>query len=190
MRSAKTEVQYFDAIRREKRASATDIVITHPGATAPIQIVDHAEQRFLAHPTYDAVYAVFDRDSHPSYAQALHRAGQLNGTLKNRDDANVPFLAIPSVPNFELWLLLHFRDVHEFMTRQDVYAAIRQANAYPAYTKNRATVYEETKARLADASRRATYLRGRYTAAPGNEPYTDADALTARLTAMAARLAH
>ena len=87
--------------------------------TAPIQVVQYAKDLFEngdAHKgilprAFEQVYAVFDRDDHESYFQALRLAESLNGKLRNDAKQAIMFKAIASVPSFELWLLLHFEDV-------------------------------------------------------------------------------
>lgn len=157
---AKTEVNYFLAMRREHRIPSADIEIVHSEyGTEPIQIVEYAEARFKETKAFDRVYAVFDRDDHLTYHNALMKAEALDGKLKNDDDKKVPFKAVPSVPNFEFWILLHFRDVLAFMPRQEVYQVLHQPGHYPTYAKNSLTVYADTKARIPAATQRAEHLR-------------------------------
>ena len=44
-----------------------------------------------------------------------------------------------SVPNFELWVLLHFRDFLAPFHRNEEYASLRRPQHYPAYAKNSKT---------------------------------------------------
>lgn len=93
-------------------ASSGSVVGIYPGAlgTAPLQVVEYARQLFeegdrhkhISPRAFDQVFAVFDRDSHASYHDALTRAEQLGGTLRNDNRQKVPFRAVASVPNFEL----------------------------------------------------------------------------------------
>lgn len=186
---AKTEVNYFQAMRRELRIPVADIHIVHsPSGTEPIQIVESAEQLFRASKAFDRVFAVFDRDDHLTYNNALAKAAALDNRLKNDNDKVVQFKAIPSVPNFELWILLHFREVLAFMPRADVYAELRKAIHYPGYAKNSLTVYSDTKASIPLATQRANHLRELFSPYTGTDPYTDADIITGCFTAFAKRL--
>lgn len=185
----KTEVNYFMAIRRELRIPSADIEVIHSDlGTAPLQIIESAEARFRVTKAFDRVYAVFDRDDHLSYNNALLKAAALDGRLKNDEGTRVPFRAIPSVPNFEFWILLHFKDVLAFMPRADVYTELRKAAHYPTYAKNSMTVYADTKDRIHDATRRAERLRLRFGPYTGTDPYTDADILTNEMATLADRL--
>lgn len=185
---AKTEVNYFEAIRRELRISSADIEVVHSAlGTEPLQIVEFAEARFRESRAFDRVFAVFDRDDHQTYNNALSKAAALNGKLKNDAGQDVCFRTIPSVPNFEFWLLLHFKDVQAFMPRADVYTELRKPVYYPTYAKNSQTVYKDTKIRIPDATRRAKDLRNLFNAHSGKDPYTDVDVLTGILIGLGDR---
>ena len=187
---AKTEVNYFSAIRRERRLSNAGIeIVPSDYGTAPEQIVQYAIDRFRKTLAFDRVYVVFDRDDHESYHNALARAEATNKKLKNDAGIKIPFIAIPSVPNFELWILLHFRHVAAAIHRNDVYAELKSPIAYPGYQKNSATVYEDTKAHIEVAMQRAASLRATFNMYSGTDPYTDADLLTAELLKIAGRFA-
>lgn len=184
----KTEVNYFNAIRREKRLPNADIAIM-PSAygTQPLQIVEYAIDRFNQTKAFDCVYVVFDRDDHQTYHNALSKAEATDKTMKNDTGAKVPFMAIPSVPNFELWILLHFRDVLAPIHRNEVYAELKKPGAYPTYAKNSVTVFGDTKDRIPDAAARAVQLRNSFDAHDGNEPFTNVDLLTGKLLKIAGR---
>jgi hypothetical protein len=180
---SKTEPNYLEEIRRKLRISSADVRVVHSSlGTEPRQVVDSAEQMFLETKAYDAVYAVFDRDDHRTYEEALSRAAALDGLLKNDEGKRVPFKAVPSVPCFELWILLHFEDVHHFNHRDEVIAKVR--HHIPGYAKGLSGVFELTEGQRAMAAERAARLRGRFTARSGEEPFTSFDELVAALLAL------
>jgi hypothetical protein len=125
-----------------------------------LRIVEYAIDLFLKSKAFDRVYAVFDRDEHDSYHNALAKAEANNKKLKNDEGKTVPFSAIPSVSSFELWLLLHFREVLAPMHRNEVYTELRKRACYPAYAKSSKTVYFDTKDRIPSATERSVHLRG------------------------------
>lgn len=177
---AKTEPLYFDDIRKQKRISSAHIeVIQSPLGTQPRQVVDSAEAKFKETKAFERVYAVFDRDDHPTYADALARARQLDNMLKNDERKAVRFYAVPSVPCFELWLLLHFQDVHAFNHRTEVMAKLDQRIA--GYTKGKTGIYALTETLIDAAATRAVHLRERFQPDGGVDPYTDVDGLVATL---------
>jgi hypothetical protein len=182
----KTETNYFTAIRRERRISSTRVrIMPSDFGTDPLNVVNYALDQFLKEgKAFDQVYAVFDRDDHLNFHNALSRAAALDETYRNDAGVLVPFNAVPSVPNFELWILLHFRDVLAPMHRTAVYAELRRPGVYPAYAKNIVTAYEDTKAHIADATKRAVHLRGLFEPPNGTDPYTDVDVLAGTILAI------
>lgn len=99
----KTEPYYLNGLRESLRLSNTNIVIENCAGTDPISIVDHAlEKHRNKNKDYDRVYCVFDKE-HSNYQSALDK---INSHAKN----DIPIYAIPSVPCFEYWILLHFKD--------------------------------------------------------------------------------
>jgi len=75
----KTEPQYLEEIRRRNRVPTAHVQVLHSQyGTQPRQIVDFAVAKFNKSKEYDSVYAVFDRDDHATYHDALARAAQLD----------------------------------------------------------------------------------------------------------------
>ena len=176
----KTEPLYLEEIRRAFRL-ATAHVQVWPSAdgTEPLQVVEYAERLFLDGDRakaidcrgFDRVIAVFDRDDHATYHQALAKAQALNLARKNDEGQRVPFLAVASVPCFELWLLLHFEDVMAPVHRNEVYARLRAH--LPTYEKGQGGHFAATRGQLDAATARAAARAAQTTAHDGREPYTD-----------------
>jgi RloB-like protein len=184
---SKTEPLYLDDIRQQLRIPTAHIkVIPSTNGTQPRQVVDCAEQTFLSSKNFDLVIAVFDRDDHSTYHDALSRAKALDLTLRNDDRKLVEFKAVPSVPCFELWILLHFQDVHAFWHREDIIAAVSKTGRIPSYHKGSTDIFVQTKGRLRDATARAEYLRTQFNPAIGTDPYTDMDWLVEKLRSLSA----
>ncbi len=108
---SKTEPNYFDEIRSSLRLHTANMVVRRcETGTAPLQVVQYARQLFLESDrhrrilakAFDQVYAVFDRDEHDSYFNALQLAESLDRKLKNDNRHTIPLKAVPSVPCFEL----------------------------------------------------------------------------------------
>ncbi len=184
----KTEPLYLDEIRRTYRLSTAHVQVW-PSAdgTDSLQVVEYAERLFLTgdrakaiEPTsFDRVIAVFDRDDHAGYTQALGKAKALNLKHRNDDGEAVPFQAIASVPCFELWLLLHFEDVLAPMDRNEVYKRLRVH--LPAYEKGQGGHFSSTRDMLDTATARASALSAKTTAYNGSDPYTDVQNLVSML---------
>ncbi|MDR0701023.1 MAG: RloB family protein, partial [Azoarcus sp.] len=94
---SKTEPNYFREIRITHRLpTANIIVLPSKLGTAPRQVVECAKEIFesgsqgkirlgktISPRSFEQVFAVFDRDDHESYFDALDMAASLDGKLKN-----------------------------------------------------------------------------------------------------------
>lgn len=190
---SKTEPNYFKEIRAAHRLQTANVEV-QPGilGTEPIQVVQYAHALFengdrhkqIQPRAFEQVYAVFDRDEHHSYFNALQLAESLDGKLRNDNRQAVGFKAIASVPCFELWLLLHFEDVQAPVHRDEVLRRLKQHIA--GYEKGQGGAFAATRARLDIAQQRAQSLATRFTAYTEPEPYTAITALMTALTALRA----
>ena len=179
----KTEPNYFEEIRKSARIAPADIrVIPSELGTQPLRVVESAIREFSKKKAYDRVYAVFDRDDHENYANAIHKAEAQNGKLKNDERKPISFCAIVSVPCFEFWLLLHFENVLAWLHRDVVYDRLRQYIF--GYQKNASDIYAKTRHLLGTASDRANQLRATSVRLPGNDAYTDVDKVVAFLNSL------
>lgn len=176
---SKTEPSYFKEIRAEYRLHSANVEV-QPSVlgTEPLQVVDYARELFengdrhkgVRPRAFEQVYAVFDRDDHRTFHNALARARALDGTLRNDLKQLVKFAAIPSRPSFEFWLLLHFEDVRGLIHRDE--AMRRLKRHLPGYNKGYGQAFAETKSTLQAAMDRARILARRGDPADDTEPYT------------------
>lgn len=176
---SKTEPHYFDEIRRKYRLPSANLQV-HPSraGTDPLTVVRYAQEllvegsrRLHVEPlTFEHVFAVFDRDDHATYFQALEEARKLDNKHRNDLKKPVRFAAVASVPCFELWLLLHFQDQHGHIHRDDVCASLRKY--LPGYAKGQGGHYAATVRNLDQARQRATLLAQQTSALHGTDPYT------------------
>lgn len=190
---AKTEPNYFCEIRAAFRLHTTNVEVRHCEiGTSPIQVVQYAESLFrngdrhkrIQARAFEQVYAVFDRDDHDSYFDALRYARALDGQLKNDIKQSVAFRAVASVPNFELWLLLHYAQIHAPVHRDEVIRRLKEH--VPQYRKGMHDAFAVTRRNLSTATRRAVELSRRFTADMAPEPYTGVGELVTRLTTLRA----
>lgn len=115
-----------------------------------------------------------------AFFNALRSAISLDGALTNDNQQPITFRAIASVPNFELWLLLHFEDIQHPVHRDDVLKRLKRH--IPNYDKANLDSFSITQDKLAIAHKRAQLLSERHTAFDGNQPYTDISLLVILLT--------
>lgn len=188
---SKTEPNYFDEIRIDLRLPVRNIrALPSKSGTAPINVVQYAREIFergdmhsgIKPRAFERVYAVFDRDDHDSYFDALRLAESLDGKLRNDERKRIPFKAIASVPSFELWLLLHFEDVQAPAHRDEVIARLKQFIA--GYEKGAGQAYAITRAHLEIALQRAKRLATLYSAETCPHPYTGVWDLVRLLTTL------
>lgn len=188
---SKTEPLYLEEIRARHQLHSANVAV-QPGqlGTAPIQVVRYAQQLFeqgdlrkgIRPRSFDQVYAVFDRDEHDSYFNALSLAQSLDGKLRNDDKQPICFKAIASIPCFELWLLLHYEDIQHPLHRAEVMTRLKQH--IPGYEKGTGGAFAITRECLVTAHQRAQALAARFSAYDGTEPYTGFSDLVALLTTL------
>ncbi|AGX86642.1 RloB family protein [Candidatus Symbiobacter mobilis] len=192
---SKTEPSYFGEIRHAYRLHTANVAV-HPSelGTAPIQVVRYAKELFefgdkhknIQQRAFEQVYAVFDRDDHGSYFDALQVAESLDGKLKNDNKQFVRFQAIASVPSFELWLLLHYEDIQHPLHRNEV---MRRLKIHiPGYEKGATRAFSMTRERLSVATQRAKALAAQFNARTEPEPFTAIVELVELLTHLRAEI--
>jgi len=188
---SKTEPLYLEEIRAAHQLHSANVEV-QPGqlGTAPIQVVGYARQLFaegdlykgIRPKSFDQVYAVFDRDDHDSYFNALNLAKSLDGKLRNDDRQPVSFKAIASIPSFELWLLLHYEDIQAPIHRDEVMARLKLH--IPGYDKGAGGAFDITRDRLTMATQRAHALAAKFNAYADPEPFTALHELVTLLTTL------
>jgi hypothetical protein len=157
----KTEPYYFEEFcdYHQLRTPRVRIVPGEEGSS-PDCVVAYAKRLFdedtqLGPDRYDQVFCVIDRDKHPTFNAAIQRID----TLKADDK---PFVAIPSFPCFEYWLLLHFTYTRQaFQAKGNasicvcVIRELRNQPGFAAYAKAQKRVYSLLKDRTDTAIRHA-----------------------------------
>jgi hypothetical protein len=172
----KTEPNYLREIQAAMRIHAANLFVTHEGVTEPRQIVEaswgifqHGKGR-LQPKSADLVVAVFDRDDHLTYHEALDLAQRLDA-LKAKNDEKQPvrFLAVPSNSCFELWLLLHFQDHQTPVHRHHALECLQRFLS--DYDKGMEGLFAQTREHLPKALRRAYRLAAQFDPR-GEDPWT------------------
>ncbi|MBA1433591.1 MAG: RloB domain-containing protein [Epsilonproteobacteria bacterium] len=105
-----TEPNYLHALKEYFKLNKAAIEIVPSSGSAPQSVVRHAKGAIIdacrkGNP-YAKVYCVIDKDSHPSYANALQTIKDYDP--ENKEHYGTVLCAIPSVPCFEYWILMHF----------------------------------------------------------------------------------
>lgn len=154
----KTEPNYFNGLRKkinEKYGNKVDVLIpnidvkgTGMNTTSLVKYtqktVNHANK------IYGQVWVVFDKDDYSDE--------QFDYAIKNCD-YNVAW----SNPNFELWLLSHFKKISRYVSKDNVLKELSkefQKNALGEYTKNDINIFDKVtnKGELHTAIKNCEYM--------------------------------
>lgn len=99
----KSETSYFARLVSE--LELTTVKIAHSKGTSPKNVVETAINKARRLKNFNRVYCVFDRDANDSsYVEAFENLNRATAVVEN-----CQFVAIPSIPCFEFWYLLHIR---------------------------------------------------------------------------------
>ena len=105
-----TEPNYFNALKEHFQLHQAAIEIVPSTGSAPQSVVKHAKNAIKAAcrkgDPYAKVYCVIDKDRHAGYSVALQAIRDFNHD--NEEHCGTVLCAVPSVPCFEYWILMHF----------------------------------------------------------------------------------
>lgn len=167
----KTEPHYFIALKKELRLSHANIRICGKECgSSPMSVVTYALQEGKAG-DYDRVFCVFDKDRHATYQAALDKI------KSSRLPRGAMIEAIPSVPCFEFWLLLHFDDsARPYASVGNKSACERVVNDLkkyvPGYEKGAFDIFDLTFPAVDVAIKRAELLEERQETSGTDNPST------------------
>jgi len=122
---------------------------------------------------------------------ALFSANAHDRKHKNDNNELINFYVVPSIPCFELWLLLHFVSVRGHIHRNEVVRQLKKDDYIPKYTKGGSGYFNMTKDRLEVAYKNADLLAANNpleTAKNTENPYTSVGKLVKILTSLNAHL--
>ena len=176
----KTEIEYFNALRRT--CSKTLIALeAHGGVGVPKTIASKAieEARSLgltpksrrkkdSYEERDQVWAIFDRDDHPHFDEAVRDCESQNVGVAR------------SNPCFELWLILHEQNYDRAEHRHAMQKLLAQLRSEYDPDGAKTPKCDDLVKRVEEAERRAERgLRNRET---GGDPYGNPSTTVGRLT--------
>ena len=137
----KTEPNYFNGLKRkinEKYGNKVDVLIPNIDVKGTglntTSLVKYTQEKVnYANKVYGQVWVVFDKDD--------YNDEQFNSAIYNCN-YNVAW----SNPNFELWLLAHFKKINRYVSKEDVLQELSkefQRNGLGNYTKNDANIFDK-----------------------------------------------
>lgn len=105
-----TEPNYLMELKDYLAIDQAAIHIIPSKGSAPSSVVKHAKDAIKeacenGNP-YSKVYCVIDKDLHPTYNSALQDIQNFNKNNRKKCDSMI--CAIPSIPCFEYWILMHY----------------------------------------------------------------------------------
>ena len=183
MEGSKTEPAYFEALRRAYRSALIEIE-PHPGVGVPYTIAQRAAERADqldlgrgrrrpkdSFAERDQVWAVFDRDEHPKYPEAVELCRN-RGIRVARSD-----------PCFELWLILHEQDYDGLRNRHEVQAELRRLRPEYEIDGRKTPDCDDMVTRVEEAERRGKdqLQRRKDEDRPHGNPSTTVGKLTKRI---------
>lgn len=142
-----TEPDYFRTLRKQYRLKSFTLEFLFPGGPTSI-----AQEAVNKKHRYDYVWAVFDRDEHSGYHQAIRRC----------QGAGVGVAY--SNPCFELWLILHVTEMDRLLNRHAMQSLCREHIQYPPNENKRPDYYWLMQERRVETAkeRAAAQLKKRF----------------------------
>ena len=163
----KTEPNYLNALKKELEATNRfniEVSIEGKGKATKALISKIVRQIENCNQEYDRVWAVFDKDEFDDFDEAI--------SLAENKNINCAW----SNESFELWLLLHFKDIHTPTGRKELFKELEQAIRNALHKKDTDAVFDLSKGNdkiyelvtslgcEADAIKRANALKSNYEA--------------------------
>ena len=143
---SKTEQIYFKGVKNLLKLSTTDIIVKDIRENTPSGIFKKAKELFTSSKkegnAYTKVYCVFDKDGHPYYQETINNI--------EKSTSKDTFHAITSIPCFEYWLLLHFKNTSKpFNKCDEVCSELKKK--IPNYAKGDENFFDRCKDNIPQA---------------------------------------
>ena len=163
----KTEPNYLNALKKVLEATNRfniEISIEGKGKATKALVNKIVRQIENCNQEYDRVWAVFDKDEFDDFDDAISLAGSKNINCAWSNES------------FELWLLLHFKEVSTPTGRKDLFEELEQAIRNALHKNNPEAIFDLSKGNdkiyefvtslgsEADAIKRAAALKQNYKA--------------------------
>jgi len=148
-----TELNYLKNLREDLRLPQENVSISLcPKGNDALSIARYTSQKLIDEKDYDRGYSVFDGE-HLNYLTACNH-------VKLHFDKQIPIYAIPSIPSFEYWILLHYTETTKPYRQKGKKSPgdqlCSEVKKYlPSYQKGQKNLYENTKDKLKIAIERA-----------------------------------
>ncbi|WP_175938607.1 RloB family protein [Caballeronia sp. BCC1704] len=151
----RTEPLYFRDMIATLELTSAQVDVEPSTSTCPANLVRYAEKR-KREEDFDAVYCVFDKDTHEHFPDAIAR---LKGFKGRKIALNIE--AIYSIPCFELWLLLHDGfSTKAYLTATELINDLKKSERFANYVKAKRGIFQAMRKDLKTALKHARKLDG------------------------------
>ncbi len=175
---------YFQATRSHFDLTTAEVVVADKTkGSAPISVVDYAQERAREPGGYDHIFCVFDRDGHESFDRARTKIHELANRARNP----LPIHETISVPCFEMWVLLHFEKTDKPFQKCDDVAVQIQRQHVNGYTKADPHIAKQLMTHIEAALTNSVWLANRAGIIDEN-PSTSVHRLVQHLKAVSASI--
>ncbi len=186
---SKTEPAYIRDMVRDYGIHGV-VEVTGECGSAPISVVEKAIEMFEKNGSYDSVYCVFDRDTHTTFDQAIAKVAghRLERHEKGKLVHAAKFVAIPSTPCFEYWIMLHYSSAAPPMpVFADVLPRLKRIRGFAKYEKGMGRVYDLLRNLTSTAVVNSTNVSKNAAASGSANPLTQMHVLVTDLGALRRR---
>ncbi|MFF6908243.1 RloB family protein [Streptomyces sp. NPDC012389] len=177
----RTEDLYFKGLRADLRTLPVAVCLggEHGEPLSLVRAAIEHKERALHSPqdrrmAYDEVWCVIDVE-----APAPHDGLDSALDLARRNGVEVAL----TNPCFELWIMLHFKDVTRYSTSNEAQRALEKLGVCGYSTSRKHLSYDALRDGFGQARDRAEALRQRASKGHRHNPWTDVDRLVALLKA-------
>jgi hypothetical protein len=153
-----------------------EIEVTGDCGSDPLSVVNLAISKFQLK-NYDHIFCVIDIDKHSKFENAVKKIDNHKWTSGRKDSKfkATTYKAIVSIPCFEYWLLLHYKDTSKSFhgNGQDISPCkecIKELKTFIVeYEKGSSEIYSITKDKIEDAISRSRSIVSRKTELNGGQ---------------------
>ncbi|WP_445945472.1 RloB family protein [Shewanella sp.] len=175
----KTELYYFQDLINHYKLNTANIQVVDNKETCPLKLFEFAQdfekKERKSHSPFDTIYCVFDRDTHTNYGKAIEKIKLLP-----------KYEAVTSIPCFEYWLLLHFKQSSKPYNKKGKKSVGDQVlsdllQVYNSYRKGNKQVFSDLYPKLANAIKHAEVNRNLAKKSGTDNPSTEVDLMVVAL---------
>ncbi len=139
-------------MRVELEIASARVIVKSSDSPTPASVIAKLKEVLRKDSEFEIIFCLFDRDSHSSYIFSIEEIGKLDKKSKS-----CKIVAVPSIPCFEIWFLLHFlRSTKPYgITGSPCDKVIKDLKQHPGFTNYKKSdcksIYGELSMRVDNA---------------------------------------